>query len=40
MNDQIVNVCVVCGAMKDIITEMGKTASTVFPLLLGAKWNL
>lgn len=35
MNEQIVNVCVVCGAMKDIETEKGKTAAA-FPSLPGA----
>ena len=32
VNDQIVNVCVVCGAMKDIETEKGKTAAPFPPL--------
>ncbi len=36
VNGQPMNVCVVCGAMKNIVMEKNKQAEAAFPLLLGA----
>ena len=36
LNGQPMNVCVVCGAIKNIVTEKNKQAEAAFPLLLGA----
>ena len=36
VNAQRMNVCVVCGAIKDIVSEKGKTVEGVFPPLQGA----